>query len=418
MQRIRAKLTRGEKVLPPWATAKNRARLEEMNRQGLIARSMGGVAAYRANGGAVYAQNGLEVAANLDVPGVTGSLSKDFGPVRGLVNFGGGSSGGSGDSKLDVANRRALGRSLVALGTHDWGGASAALADLSDEEKGEIEAKLAELDKLLADGRITQEQYNKLKSDLIGGKGSDTEKNAIRTLMSKAAAAYSLVNPASAALKFIRTRSEISTTDWATVYAGIAAGVDPSDTIEALTGQAELKLTNAASGNEQLSASQVAYDELKAYLTEMTTVALKAQGSGPKTDFDFEVAERSIANLTSSDASIKNSMRRLIDSAVKTASIEGWELERPELIDGEQTTFTEEKPEVKVDPSDVPDGQRFSGVGYTGTFIYVYNKADDTVTTEGYPPYPLKYATQTKEYFIDDGGEITVLTPIGETDNA
>ena len=53
------------------------------------------------------------------------------------------------------------------------------------------------------------------------------------------------------------------------------------------------QVTDKKITEDQLSA----YENLKSVSTEMTTSALDALGPGPKTDFDFIVAERSIANL-------------------------------------------------------------------------------------------------------------------------
>ena len=50
---IPVKLTRNEITIPPQVAQMNRARLEEMNRQGLLARNAGGVVAYKNQGGPV-----------------------------------------------------------------------------------------------------------------------------------------------------------------------------------------------------------------------------------------------------------------------------------------------------------------------------------------------------------------------------
>ena len=61
MAKVPVKLTRGEIVLPPRVAQQYRQRLEEMNREGLLARNMGGVAAYK-HGGMVHGyQEGGEV---------------------------------------------------------------------------------------------------------------------------------------------------------------------------------------------------------------------------------------------------------------------------------------------------------------------------------------------------------------------
>ena len=294
MPKVKAKLSRGEIVLPPQVVSNPqiRARLEEMNKEGLLARNMGGVAAYR-NGGAVYRQTGGTIDPFIQQQN-TARLAHDA-------------------QEEQRARRSRYGAGLVHIGSNDFIGASDALAY---NERPFVESN---------DPSIKEDEK------------SNAEKNAIVSLMNKAAKAYSLVDPASPALKYVRDRSEITTVQWAAIFAGIRAGGDPKDAIEALTGQADIKLSKATEKDEGLAAAEVAYTELKAYLTEMTTVALAAQGSGPKTDFDFIVAERSVANLSSTDASIKNSMKRVIDSGMATAEIEGWtDVKRPQLVEGEK----------------------------------------------------------------------------------
>lgn len=61
--------------------------------------------------------------------------------------------------------------------------------------------------------------------------------------------------------------------------------------------------------------SYEAYKLLEAAVTELTTTALKAQGPGPKTDFDFVVAARSTADLTATPTAIKKSLERLVVNA-------------------------------------------------------------------------------------------------------
>ena len=108
-RRIPVKLAPGEIVLPPRVAAQHRERLEQMNREGLLARNMGGVVNYRKHGGMVRGyQEGGEVA---PLPGaVPPNTQKFLGadvPVGAVGN---------------------LGASLVAIGQHDFKGASEALA--------------------------------------------------------------------------------------------------------------------------------------------------------------------------------------------------------------------------------------------------------------------------------------------------
>ena len=109
MRKIPVKLTQKEIVLPPGVTAKNRARLEEMNKEGLLARNAGGVAAYRANGGAVAPPK----------PSGLGQYLTDNSNAVGK-----------------------LGRSLVAIGQRDFAGASDALTpEAVDKDSSDQSAK-------------------------------------------------------------------------------------------------------------------------------------------------------------------------------------------------------------------------------------------------------------------------------------
>ena len=109
MRKIPVKLTQKEIVLPPGVTAKNRARLEEMNKEGLLARNAGGVAAYRANGGAVAPPK----------PSGLGQYLTDNSNAVGK-----------------------LGRSLVAIGQRDFAGASDALTpEKVDKDSSDQSAK-------------------------------------------------------------------------------------------------------------------------------------------------------------------------------------------------------------------------------------------------------------------------------------
>ena len=389
MAKIPVKLTRGEIVVSPQVYQQHKARIEAMNKEGLLARNMGGVAAYRAQGGAVYRQEGGPATQKFlgqDVP--VGSIGK-------------------------------IGQSLIAIDSRDWKGAADALTPdkIDPKTKGDIEKKLNELDRLLASGQITQAQYDRMKNELLQGSSSG-EKKAIQAIVEKAAKSYSLVDPASAALKFVRERLTISTADWATVYAGIAAGGDPSVLLETLTGQADLQLTAAAETNPEMAKSEIAYTELKAYLTEMTSKALEAQGGGVKTDFDFEVAERSVANLSSSDASIKNSMKRVLDSAKATASIEGWaDFQVPDLIAGVKITVDgtdgPDKPDASVTPENLKDGQRFADNAELGPYYYVYNEEKDVVIQENdNAEWELGYNKDTKKFYIENWRDTFILTPL------
>ena len=74
-------------------------------------------------------------------------------------------------------------------------------------------------------------------------------------------------------------------------------------------------MRNWAQKSEHNSKSYEAFKLLEGSVTELTTTALKAQGPGPKTDFDFVVAARSTADLSATPGAIKQSLNRLITNA-------------------------------------------------------------------------------------------------------
>ena len=126
MPRVPTKLTRSEIVLPPRVAQQYRDRLEEMNRMGLQARAL-----HRQAGGGVSFKDWAQ-------------------QNRGAI----------GD----------LGAAFVNIGSGDFKGASAALARDKAAEKGAIEQKLAELERLRASGQIDQAQYDSLRGQLLTAK--------------------------------------------------------------------------------------------------------------------------------------------------------------------------------------------------------------------------------------------------------
>ena len=80
----------------------------------------------------------------------------------------------------------------------------------------------------------------------------------------------------------------------------------------------DIALQQATDDGKITVEQEAAMQNLIGVTTELTTVALAAQGSGPKTDFDFIVAARSITNLKGSPQAIAANFQRLIDDANKT----------------------------------------------------------------------------------------------------
>ncbi len=300
--RQKVKLARGEKVLPPniAANPRNRVILEAMNAEGLRAREAGGVAAYKANGGHVgYMNRGGQIGPAYRVDGGVTPLPGAKEPTK--RSFG----------QWAEDNRTGLGKvgqSLIAIGQRDFKGAGAAFGSTPGEIAAEKDANKA-------------------------GKALEAEKKAIQKIVNLAAGAYNSVPVASDALRFIQSKAHISGGEWAGILAGAAKGISVQDSIDAITGRAAILLTAEVRKGTISVESEAAYINLQADLTDITAIALAAQGGGPKTDFDFEVAERSVANLSSSEAAIQSSMTRLIKKARETAATEGFAIQVPELGD-------------------------------------------------------------------------------------
>ena len=147
MPKIPVKLTRNEIVVPPQVYMANRDRLEAMNREGMLARNMGGVAAYRANGGTVEPPANTERFLGADVP-------------RGAVNK--------------------LGQSLVAIGQRDFKGASEAFAKGPEEKAEEADTTSADLislaneaGKLLAGAALVGDFVNGHRQDLTADENAE-----------------------------------------------------------------------------------------------------------------------------------------------------------------------------------------------------------------------------------------------------
>ena len=391
MARIKAKLTRGEKVLPPHVTAANRERLEAMNRIGLLARNLGGMA-YLKDGGVagwdrqVFIRKLLEEVkpGSLDERILLDKLGVD--PVT-YKQEGGDVKAPTPFYKDDRLGQ--LGQSLVAIGQRDWEGASAALVPVAGE-------------------------------DDDGTKGEVESYTNISNLAQKAQA---LVDVASPAIEHYHKRQEV----WRQWYQTQAVIPYVNQGIDALRRSME---DGIAADMREFSETQPragdAFAVLKRVVTVLTTDALDALGPGPKTDFDFIVAGRTVADLTGTPSQIKSTLRDaqqladeritkaggtppVYDSARALQNIQG---EAAELgaTGSEGVTEGGDTPPA-FDPNDIPNGQIL--VDFAGN-EYVYNRETDKVSFNG-TEYDLNLDPTEDRLYIygSDGVTYYYLTPKG-----
>ena len=284
MTKIPVKLTKGEIVVSPQVYQQYKDRIEAMNKEGLLARNMGGVAAYRASGGAVYRQEGGETSSQ----GLGGWASDNS---RGLGK---------------------IGASLVAIGQNDFKGASAALTPDKVDRKGAEKIK----DQLDLFTRYAKSAAKALAYVDTAGPALNQLSNAtaIADAGYAASAVLPVINQGTAALNQVREAAINKTMrEW-------------GDKPENVANYRDYKLLEAA-------------------VTELTTTALKAQGPGPKTDFDFIVAARSTADLTATPSVIKESLRRLLVNAnEEIVALGGTPIKEMNKADADQADTTETPP--------------------------------------------------------------------------
>ena len=320
MARIKAKLTKGEKVLPPHVTAANRERLEAMNRIGLMVRNLGGMA-YLKDGGVadwdrqVFIRKLLEEVKPgslderilLDKLGVDPVTYKEpGGVVEAPTPF-------YQDNRLGQ-----LGQSLVAIGQRDFKGASAALVPVAgeddDETKGEVES--------------------------------------FTNISNLAQKAQALVDVAAPAIEHYHKRQEV----WRQWYQTQAVIPYVNQGIDALRRSMEDGIAaDMREFSEEQPRAGDAFAVLKRVVTVLTTDALDALGPGPKTDFDFIVAGRTVADLTGTPSQIKSTLRdaqQLADEKITKAG------GKPPVYDSAKAlqNIREEAAELDTPPANKPEG--------------------------------------------------------------
>lgn len=373
MPKVKAKLSKGEIVLNPATTQQYRKRLEEMNKEGMIARNMGGVAAYRANGGAVsYNADGGE-------PVVKPTFMEQVKANPGAIDN--------------------LGASLVSIGQRDFKGASEALSrrpevDKSAVKRGEQDAKNLE---------------------------------GIQTLGKLSAKAYGLVDLAGTAI-VAKHQIAASWNDWYRVQAQIPY---VNQGVEALKHSMDEGIAQDfrewTDGNPEEGKS---FAILERVVTTLTTTALDALGPGPKTDFDFIVAGRTVANLEGRPTQIKATLKDAVDVAnEKLVALGETPIELVETPDVAVSIDADLGVSISTPDGDgdeeasslLPDaleaGQKFTSEGATGISNYdtfekdskAWVRVTDTLSTGG--EYELFYDKYTKTWYIEGSTGKTTLTP-------
>ena len=359
MPKLPVKLTRNEIVVPPQVYQQYAERLEAMNREGMLARNMGGVAAYRANGGTVETPANTNRFLGQDVP--RGSIGR-------------------------------LGQSLVAIGQHDFKGASDALAP-------------REVDKAAA------------KAEAKDLKNKEERQQALHESIDAATNAKAYIDQGAKAVIDYRSKS------WSQLlgdYSLPSLGDITNLTTAYLTSDKqsflERKLHEKFGGTKEWNAYTLFDQEVK--LLELKARSLVKGGS--ISDSEGEAAAKTILAGTADANTVKQQLDVVIDRNNKSLTNLGFE---PYMGSGSFKTASgenyAEEPEVKTvpvtieDPTAVKDKQMFEdSLGYS----YVYDKATDTVSTEGYDPYQLYYDEGTKQFWVQgsDGYSSYVLTPVEE----
>lgn len=211
-------------------------------------------------------------------------------------------------NQAGLITQAGLGNQAFTPGTSGLGAVGQGIVEAGAAEKN-YQEKLSEIekDKLDRESKELEKEQNKEKS-------LKEETNSIKRIIELAASAHNLVNTAVPALTVAQSVANSKFLKGVSI-AAIAKGGDAGavkELVHTFILPAVREEVNAGTITQE---SEAAYTKMVADITDITTVALKAQGPGPKTDFDFIVAARATANLESTAATIKSSMKRMIDNA-------------------------------------------------------------------------------------------------------
>ena len=308
---VDAKLTPGEFVMNKEATEMYGPEIEAMNQQGLIAREMGGSVPYYDGGGYVNKLNYLmendpDNAAHWKAIKATYFQDGSEEPLGFKEQYI--------DPHLRSGAIGKLGKSLVHIGQNDFTGASDALVENADKEaikaKKEKQSEIKDINKILrlansakanadiaADPILKATEAKNILFTAVANSGGD-DKGVVDKLID---AGEGLVDAATNPILI--------------AYLAALKGGDADYADKLLTDYT----SNVVIISDKFSdAQKQAYTNMISDITDLTTVALRAQGKGPKTDFDFQVAAKATANIYSNASIIKGSMDRIINNANET----------------------------------------------------------------------------------------------------
>lgn len=235
------------------------------------------------------------------------------------------------------------------------------------EAEGQYQRDLSriERDEQVRQDRLAKEEADRvLKEKDIESKKKEEKKQGEKDLalyekVSKVGQeAISYVNAAAPALQIAQDTAYSGTTT-AAITAAMAAGASVAE-INVLREQFVVPALRAAVKSGEITQESFdAYSLLVSAVTNLTTVALKAQGPGPKTDFDFIVAARETANLEKGNPStIRSQLQRLVFNANAEISALG---KTPPKWTGERTFSASIPSEQESKPAADKGSEDFSG---------------------------------------------------------
>lgn len=377
MNRIPVKLSKGEMVLGPSHSKQYRQRLEEMNKEGLLARNAGGVAAYRANGGAVYREEGGAVE---PLPGAIKPTFQEW----------------AGDNRGAIDN---LGASLVSIGQRDFKGASEALS------------RRPEVDKTAG---------KELKS-------KEERAQAIRESTDAAAKATQYIDAgAGDILDYISKNwsQVLSSGSWTDLISKTTTA-----TIGWVTGQERKAVETVA--HEQFAGTSN-WNAYRLFTQEMKLLQLKSRSlvkGGSISDSESKAAAETIATDYTDAATTKTQLATVIErnnvslrnlelpdyvSKAVASAVTGKGYEAKDGTDGVSLIANSKGEAVEVSPDNIEEGMKFTSEGYTGDYNYtVFAKDGDAyVKTEDDTEYKLSFDKAKKQFYVDGNLGATYLTPV------
>ena len=201
--------------------------------------------------------------------------------------------------------------------------------------QGEQEAANADNDYYKRLDEINTRETDDIAEQEKEQKKLDAELKVIKEIRYKAKQAYDLVDTAIPALKVLKDSRKLKKVIDDIVPSsgsgilnkglevGAIFGANTSALQFLLDQQADIALNDAVESGTVEQDAATAARNIVSLTTQITTQALKAQGPGVKTDFDFVVAERAVANLKDNPETIKSSFKLIIEDADRTLSQAG-----------------------------------------------------------------------------------------------